>query len=781
MDLYVTNVFQSYVFTLSRGSIILGNLIVPQINTTSFPEYRRLGTGSAISHGNVSRSYLNLMNTGPYFGSLTLDQLDQNTLQFVVYNYLSALIPGYYPPISGPFSNNSSIYNLQLLESEIEAGERYFTKILGLGLGEINKYRVADPCKNGISTLSENYEIILLGGFTAFSQIKKQVNYTSMLEGYVTPATLTGVNPYMSVFNWDLLYNLKVINGGNTFPQFGWSGSRLGSVLPVDDETRDNSFFNYPSNLLENARTNEPIGIIYAGQGVQCYSYPILQEENVIEFNTRNLRAFNQSIRIRKENEVIVRFLGMLPYQQGRGIYDFVSTEVSYNNESGSAESGEFCTTFPPEGVQPGRNNAFFGVALTDIYSKTLNINNQENASRTPQDTRSYFSTNLTSAQQSFTAHNAPLVFNSDDDNNTFQGLPWTILSSYISRTTSSPSNRLSQKVPILREGITVMICSGAYPLYRASQMTEFSGFVVLNREDRLRGPFSNYLSQYYLTEDFWNPNLNITIPRPLKTTFEPTNSEFPINPSPPFRIKGARITLYENQRVIAGSYIYSSMYMVGNVTLSQFYGPSAKEITLLQGNNKNILQDVYSKYQGNQGGCIVMVSTDGKDPPMVPSCCQPIGIVLEEIRGIGSPVIESNQYRYQRQTSKSKCVQNVVDFEHVYQLQNRHLLVKLFPMYANMSLSGFGNSRNFVIAFPQTVNNIFYNDNTSEINITSEFDEHFGYMYSKIRGTYLLHDSASSFLSPNYPNIYFDTSVKGNQFLLDYFGPENQLSTTFL
>jgi len=150
MDLYVTNVFQSYVFTLSRGSIILGNLIVPQINTTSFPEYRRLGTGSAISHGNVSRSYLNLMNTGPYFGSLTLDQLDQNTLQFVVYNYLSALIPGYYPPISGPFSNNSSIYNLQLLESEIEAGERYFTKILGLGLGEINKNRVEDPCKNGI-------------------------------------------------------------------------------------------------------------------------------------------------------------------------------------------------------------------------------------------------------------------------------------------------------------------------------------------------------------------------------------------------------------------------------------------------------------------------------------------------------------------------------------------------------------------------------------------------------------------------------------------------------
>jgi len=778
MDLFASNVFNVRYQNVSRGIFIFGNLYVPKVNLSQFPDYQRLGTGSAISHGNISRSYLNLSNLGPFYGSLTLETLDQNTLTFIVYNYLSALIPGYYPKISGPFSSLQNYYNLESVQSEVTS-KKFFTKILGLGLGEINQFRVADNCRNGLSALSENFEIDLnFFGLPQVSQIKKQTNYLSILQEYTFPFTLTGVNPYMRDLDWNTLYNIKIINGGNTFPQFGWGGSRIGSVLPVTDDTRDASNVNYPSNLLENTRINETLGIIYSGQGLQCYSYPIIQQVDKLEFEDRNRRGFNQKIKVSKRPQIDVKLVGVLPYQQGRGIYDFFSTEVSFSRRTGAAENAEISTVFPPEGVQPGRNNAFFGVALTNFYSRGLNIDNQENSSRTPRDTRLLISNK--SKNQSYTASNAPLVFNSSEKNNTFQGLPWTIQSSYVSRTTTSVSNFASQKVPILNEGITSMIVSGAYPLYRGSQCTEYSGQVQILRARRWQGPFSNYLSQYYLTEDFWDPNFNDTVPPPLKVVFESINSNLPISPNPPFRIKGVRIMLYSNQRVIPGSYVYSSVNMVGNATLSQFYAPSAKEISLLQGFNKNLLQDVYAKYQGNQGGVILMVSTDGRPPPMPPSCCQPIGIVLEEIEGIGEPVVdeEENQYQYQRQTNKSKCVQNVVDFENTFQLQNRTVLVKLFPMYANMSMSGFGNYLNDLNGYAQTVNNIYFQDNVSEVTIQDNFDEHVGHMYQKIRTLYTIHDNQNSLMSRTFPFIFYDNSIKGSQFLLDYPGPENQIST---
>jgi len=676
-----------------------------------------IAVGGVYNKGNISRSFVNLSNIGTYIGNLSLEDSPEQNLNLVVYNYLNSLIPGQYPEISGPWKENQLYYNLQeILDYTNENENRYFCKILGLGLGNINNYRVADSCRNALSMLSQNVDFGTDDQGFAETYGIKQTDFSNVLDGYIYPFTQTGSNFYMEGFDWAKRYGITVINGTNTFPTMGWAGARIGSIKPVSFQFQQNALYNFPSSYLELSKSYNPLGLIYSGQGVQLTSYPTKSVENIISFEERNIRTFQEVINNRINER---KYTGIQPYQQGRGTYELFSNEVTYNQVNGLVNNVVPIALYGSEGVQPGRNNAFIGVALSDYWSDNLNLNNVESGSTTPDDTRY----KIKGIEQTKTAHNAPLVYSSNDKNNTFNPLPWNSLYAYIGSTTSSSSNKRSQNTPIMNEGISTMVVSGAYPVYRAAWSSEYSGFG--DPTDGIRNLSQGY-NNYVTTEEFWNPDFI----DPATPEIADIGENPPIPPNPPYRIKGGRIWLYEGQRVNAGSYVYSSMNQVGNVNMSQFYGPAAKDIVLNQGERDQLLGDVYSKFQSNQGGLIVMVSIDGRPPPIPPPCCQPVGVILEDIVGFGTPETIDGQLKFEN--NNENIQENIVfNSSEVKNIQGRGILVKLVPMYPNMNLTGFpGIAFNifiFYIGIPYTTGTT----SGSNRNITP--------FYNKIKTSYML------------------------------------------
>lgn len=738
--------------------------------------------GSVYENGNVSKSLINLSNIGVYNGNL----LPGTNNQSIIYNFLTSLIPGQYPSISGPWSLGQTLYDLESIQTFTDTTEQnYFCKILGMGTGSITNYKVSQVDLNALTTLGENF---LTGDDQTFrvrTPLIKQTNYSNIMPEFTYPDTTVGVNFYMQAFNWGTRYGISMINGTNKFPTMGWGGCRFGSITPKNFQFRQDSLFNYPSTLLEK-QPNKPIGIIYAGQGLQIISRPEVDQINeIVTVNDRFRRRVTvQSSVNNSARAADTWYTCIQPYQQGRGTYEYVSREPSYGN-NGLIEFMDIITTFSPEGVQPGRNNAFMGVCLTDYYSTNLNLNNQEHTSRTPQDTRR----NIPQVRQTRTAHNAPLVYSSSVANNSNNPLPWNSLCGYLGTSSNSSTNRHSQNTPILSNGITTMVVSGAYPLYRGSGYSEYSGFVRVM--PALGFEFSSYQtrynSQYYVTEEFWNPEFT-----------EPSSPELRDNnlpivaPNPPYRIKGGRIVLYSGQRVRAGSYVYSSVNMVGNVNMSKFYANAAKEIVLNKDDRNILLGDVYAKYQSNQGGLIVLISEDGRPPPNPPPSAQPIGIVLEDIEGFGQPIEQNNQILIQKQFTKSTDLQTVPDFETVYQLQNREILVQLFPMYANMSLFGapaYMGETSVPFSSPvaseylATAGGLFFDFDFEPSVITIPA----GPMYSKIRTLYTVSDSVYSYnfnyrtLAAETENLPIKSSIKDKQLANDWPGPQSSLFGTFI
>jgi hypothetical protein len=679
-SLNVTDFLKSRLIYINRGILLYA---VPTKRNQITNGYN-IFVGGVYENGNSSCSCLHLNTIGPLNGNLMIQDNPIN-IESILYNYLHALIPGQYPPISGP-----ELYDLNELQNLTEQPNVFFCKILGLGNGVCHSFQVANVSQNGVSTLAQN--------LTSFNSVTeelttlylrkttnaKTISYSNILPEFTLFSTETGVSDYLKNIDWDTQFGISSFNGSNTFPTFGWAGARVGSITPQTFQSQQDSFFNFPTSLL-NVQPNFPIGIIYAGQGVQYSSFPSFNSNRVsnksLSNRNRIRRVFQEKVNNRQNANVfqLIRVTGIQPYQQGRGIYDYVSREPQYDS-LGNITIIDLISTIAPEGSVPGRNNAFAGVAITDYWSPDLNLNNQGQSSRTPKDTRK--TTPL--QRQSKTAHNAPMVYLSEDSNNTYNPLPWNNLMSYVGTTSQSASNRFSENTPVLSRGITTMIVSGAYPLYRGSNSTEFSGATTRPIFTTPRY-YASYQSQYYITEQFWNPNFS----NPNLTP--EIRAASAVAPNPPYIIKGGRIVLYEGQRVNAGSYVYANMHMTGNVSMSKFFGASAKEIVLNQGADNFLLQNLYSKYQSNQGGLIVLVTQDDSPVPLIPSCCQPIGIILEDIIGEGRPIVQDEQILVEPQTLLSTDLQTVPEsFETTKQLQNQEVLIQLFPMFANQSLSGF-------------------------------------------------------------------------------------------
>ncbi len=766
----VINLFKGGDVYIKDGFILFG---------TALPEKNRnevsLGVGSVYQLGNESKSYVNLSSLGPWHGNLNAASVD-----LPVYNLLTSLIPGEVPSISGPFSTDATLYSLQDLRDQTDFNTGiYFCKILGMGIGNVSEHRVSKVNLNGVNAIAENFTNsdvfleFLSAGFQSFEINIRSPNVRSssafsITQTNVFPQTEYGANFYTNTFDWPNDYGLSQFNGTNTFPTFGWAGVRMGSIDPTTFQIQEDSLFNVPSTLLNNNNFN-PIGIIYAGQGVQCCAIPSItigQSTLSNNFTNRNNldRRFEKRLNTREEYRAKI---GIVPYQQGRGIFEYVSREPEYNRNNGSITFFNIVSTFGPEGAQPGRNNAFIGVALTDVYSPDLNLNNQTSASTTPQDTRY----TLPKQKQTNTAHNAPLMYESTGENNTFNPLPWNSLNGYVGTTDTHTTFPRSDNTPVLTHGTTVMVTSGAFPLYRGSGFTEFSGFVGVQGQLQFVY-FSRYLSQYYTTPEFWNPdNLQGNIPQNVLA-----EDSYTVAPNPPYRIKGGRIVLYENQHIIAGSYVYATIGMTGNVNMSQFYGPSAKEIIIEPSFRNILLGDLYSKYQSNQGGIIVMVSDSEADsdannsiqpPPNIPPNCVPIGIVLESTTGIGSPPEANGQTEYIFQFNVSSDMQTNPDFENVYQLQNREILVQLFPMTPQLTTNGFSSM------FLDSFNPL---RSTTGSNFLLQNEEIFGGiatpaapLYAKIRSCYTIPDS-------KYSYQYYVSEINERTFPLGYARRDNEL-----
>ncbi len=379
-----------------------------------------VAVGGVYEKSNVSRSHVNLNNVGTLIGSFTLENVPEPDPQLVIYNYLTSLIPGLYPPISGPWTETQDYYNLEEITDYVKNNDNVFLcKTLGLGLGEICSYRVSDVSRSGLSTLGNNtIRAQDAQGFQEGQNELKIINYSSILDGFIAPETEVGESFYMTAYDWPNFYGIETINGTNTFPFFGWAGSRIGSIKPQTFQFQQNSLFNWPSSFLQLSKSYNPLGIIYSGQGVQCNSFPELGSERKITFEQRNIRTYQETI---NNNESEIKFTGIMPYQQGRGSFDYLSREVVYNQANGLVDYVELQGVIPCEGALPGRNNAFLGVTLTDYWSDNLNLNNTENSSTTPEDTRMI----IPGLKQSKTAHNAPLSYISKDSNNSYNPLPW--------------------------------------------------------------------------------------------------------------------------------------------------------------------------------------------------------------------------------------------------------------------------------------------------------------------------------------------------------------------
>lgn len=669
----------------------------PFISNTNI-KLPNIATGGSYQKGNIIYDLSDTSNNGTIIGCPTLEDIPID----IIYNYPVSLIPGFYPDISGKWSQNQDYYNLD----NILNSEKKVSKALGTGLGTIESYQVSDVCRSGLSTMSFSTDIgrDSLGNLKTSSlfEILRTINFSSNLNGYNYPQTTLGTGEYMSGFDWLNKFGIETINGTNTFPFMGWSGTRIGTLKPQNFQYLQNSLFSYPAFYLDQAKLYNPLGIIYPGQAVQMNSFPITSNERKLSFNERNDRTYQIPIYNKFEE---IRKVGLVPYQEGRGIFDFMSRDIIYNPTNGLVDIANTQTLIPPEGAIAGRNVSFWGMSISDTWSDTIDMNNIVAGSQTKKDTR-------TIMNQS--AHNAPLCYISEIKNNSNDSIPWNPLFGYIGDTTSSSTNKRSSNCHIIREGITTGIISGAYPIYRGGFSSIWSG--VKNSFVQNNGIVLH--DNYYTSNEFWNPQ-NIDPATPQIKTGE---SSFPVQPNPPYRIKGGKIVLFEGQRIKAGSYVYATMNMIQNVTIPQFFPPGAKEIILEEGERDNIISDVYSKFQANQGGLIVMVTNDEYGPPNPPSNAIPIGVVLEDIVGYGSPeyyndnIQENIEYEnvYNTEEVLKTFLGNLqltkakITPRNVCQIQARDILFRLFPMTPQLTTNSIStlliNSFIFFFSQPYTV-----------------------------------------------------------------------------
>jgi len=770
----IENIYTSDLI-ISKGYILWGPNITK--GKKSPPDEPLKSTGGAYQGGQKISSIVNLNNIGPLEGSLTLANVSPLAQ---LSNYLASLIPGQYPQISGPLSDTQELYDLQQILNQVPPS--FLCKSLGLGQGEGVTHQLGKVCRNGVSALPNQIQIPFSLPIRDYGSIEpedflleekvpsiKIINTSNMLADQIEPQTEIVISTYIQNLDWIQNYGITQFNGTNTFPTMGWAGGLLGSIDPVTFRNQQETLFVWPQGLLP-AKPYVPIGIIYAGQGCQYISY--------IETDEKTYQGKFISEEYDRQN------LGLVPYQQGKGSYEVVNREPQYSN--GNVFDLDIVSTFPPEGAISGRNNAFAGVALTDWWGG-LDLANQNKGSRTPQDTR-YIRGGL---KQTKTAHNAPLSYISTDENNTTNALPWNSIMTYQGTTGQSASSKKSSNMPIINKGITTMVVGGAYPCYRGTWSAEFSGRINTTSFGAPSRYFSRYLSQYYLTEEFWDPDFQ---GEPISPDL--TDKSMPVEPKPPFRIKGGRITLYQGQQVLAGSYVYSTLGLTGNVNASKFYPDGAKELLINDTNQPYLLGDIYSKYQSNQGTLLVMVHTQGHPPPLPPSNAQPVGIVLETIQGTGEiQTTAGGSPQVVFQTEVSTDVQTAPqDVESTLYLSNRDILVMIWPMMANMYSSGI----------PSTIdiNAIPYGTSVGTYMLGNDPDLYVGStytpilmapLYARIRTNYLVPDSRYAYsyaymeTQPNSKrlaalgkNPAIQWSLKDKEMAQDWPGPHSgQLGTS--
>jgi len=618
-------------FNIQKGYLALGP--VTQVNNN--PGSPNISSGSVYQKGNMSRSFVNLTNLGTLIGAPTFNPTQFGQENFTT-NLLITLLAGITPEQSGTWSSTEDFYDLQDIVDTVETEPQlFFSKILGMGLGNIIKLSVGSVNTNATEFYSYTEygtEPQTVTTTRDAANINQVLNWGSGLETIESNESLTYPNPYLNGFDWQKEFGIQFFNGTNSFPFFGWAGTRIGDIDLVNSQTIQNSNYDFPATELNLALIYDSLGIVYAGQGTQyssIFTVTDIQNRDVI---SRNLRKKETTLS-RTQNKIST--VNSIPYQQGIGSYDFFTNSSNYNKTNSQIESVTTTDNISAEGVQPGRNTAFAGVAITDFWSNTIDFTQINEGSKTSNVTRS----KISGIKQTQTAHNAPLCYipvDGDTENNV---LPWGSLFSYVGDTTTSPNYTRSQNISILQEGVTSMLISGAYPMF----MGQWNSTVRPTNSQFLSGSGNGSYQYYFSRNDnfntWWNPATDLGTPDEVKE-----NSDEPVEkPAPPFNIKGSSIFLFEGQRVKAGSYVYSSITMTPSVTLPHFYAPSGKQITFNSGERDTLLGDIYSRFQGNQGGVIVMVTEDGNPPPMPPPGAQPIGIVLEDVIGYGLPGNDNN------------------------------------------------------------------------------------------------------------------------------------------
>lgn len=669
------------IFLTNKGKNVLrllsSNLL--QINSTILKvvPVQGVAVGGAYENGNVSRDLTQLTITNPIICANIVEDKPQ------IYNYLTSLIPGLCQSISGLWNYDTIYYSFPDENSVV-------TKVLGLGLGNCIQYSVSPVVKSGVQNLS--YSLVSdTDNITVNVNSVSQIHWSTLNEGFSnSEETDLGPNYYLLGYNWENEFGIQQTNGANQFPFMGWGGVRIGNISPLGTQFIQDSLYNFPASELRVAKMYDSLGSIFAGQGVQYNSVLISANPNMTKTENLNMKKRNTYIRptLKKLN-----VLSTLPFQQGVGSFDYQSNIVTY--ETNGAISSVFgLDNIPAEGAIPGRNCAFAGVALSDWWSRNIELSQVQKGSLTSNATRTM--------PANKTAHNAPFTSYSTIDN----PAPWNTLFSYIGQTASSPSFTRSANTPILKEGVTTMVITGAIGLYRSqnnanrmfnSQIDYDAVYAELIAEGVDPGVAQEIVDslknltmfvgqgpdQYYTTDEFWNANVE----NPNSFTNK-TDYTTPIRPNPPYVIKGGRIVLYSGQRIKAGSYVYSTAQFLSNVIVPYFYPDSAKEIQFPYGERNVLIGDIYSKLQGNQGGVIVVVSEDGKPPPLIPSCCQPIGVVMETIEGFGTPTMSDGLPVYGFQTLNNNNRQTCNDRSMICNLQGRQILVKILPMYSDFNRS---------------------------------------------------------------------------------------------
>ena len=772
-DLKIIKFFDTNDIFVIDGYILYNNSYKRNANDTSIPT---LKVGGCYQNGNTIKQFNELSDHGTIIGANLLTNVSDS----IIYNYPQCLIPGFFPSIGGKYKIDQPDYDLQ----NVLDNPKKISKILGTGTGEISTFRVSKVCRSGIGNLSFNNgldtrEVGLTNSNSGLILILSFLNYSNSIRSIKSPESDVSSSEYMQNFDWESEFGVSNLNGSNTFPFFGWGGSRLGTNQPRNFQFLQSSLYNFPSFSLSQTKFYNPIGVVYAGQGVQLNTYPIATLDRKLTFIERNNKTYQIPISNSFEE---IRQLSTVPYQAGRGNYEYFTNQVRYNKSNGLVELSLVNALIGAEGAIPGRNNAFLGVSLTDYWSKTLNLNNVNAGSNTNTSTRSFpNSTNKA-------AHNSPLCYIPEDEStNTDTPLPWNPLFAYTGEISSANSSgKNSGNVHVLKEGITTMVVSGAYPAYRGAWADLWGGVTG-------KGPFGNFikgngsifLDQYYTSPEFWAPIYT----DPATPQLQAIGQVPPIPPNPPFRIKGGRIVLYKGQRVKTGSYVYATINTCGNVTMPQFIPPGSKEVILNSGEQDQITSDIYSMYQSNQGGLIVMISVDGEDPPMPPSSAVPVGIILETIEGFGEPnsfndeINDNLEYspRYGGITLPRNPLQTMpgsggpdpedeyfgefinpwtqldTTHEDVNHVQNREILIRFFPMTPTMNLSGVStNWLYFVIAYTDNSLNCV----TGNLNITAFGDTEgetgsFQPVMTKIKTNYYLPPTNIRFAGDSYSTIF--------------------------